>query len=99
MRFNDIINPIAWQSRLDAAVYAHILVSAIRDKNINALKDYLTWALKRIKHKPRVILYQNCLLVLKALEQTAAHALLLEEAKRTYPQQSKWKSDILSIAK
>jgi O-antigen ligase len=93
-RFNDIVNPIAWQSRLDAAVYAHILVSGIRDKDVTKLKIYVTWALKRIRHQPRVILYQNCLLVLKALEQTEAYLLLLEEAKRTYPQQINWKSDI-----
>ncbi|KGJ94305.1 PglL family O-oligosaccharyltransferase [Colwellia psychrerythraea] len=93
-RFNDIVNPIAWQSRLDAAVYAHILVSGIRDKDATKLKIYVTWALKRIRHQPRVILYQNCLLVLKALEQTEAYLLLLEEAKRSYPQQINWKSDI-----
>ncbi|PKG85258.1 hypothetical protein CXF85_06600 [Colwellia sp. 75C3] len=94
-RFNDIINPIAWQSRLDAAVHAHILVIGIRDKDVSKLKAYVSWALKRIKHKPRLILYQNTLLVLKALEQTEAHQLLLEEAKRTYPQEINWKSDIL----
>jgi len=94
-RFNDIVNPIAWQSRLDAAVYAHILVSGIRDKDVTKLKSYVTWALKRIRHQPRVILYQNCLLVLKALGKTEAYLLLLEEAKRTYPQQINWKSDIL----
>lgn len=98
-RFNDIINPIAWQSRLDAAVYAHILVSGIRDKDVTKLKIYVTWALKRIRHQPRVILYQNCLLVLKALEQTEAYLLLLEEAKRTYPQQINWKSDIFHTDK
>ncbi len=76
-KFSDIINPIAWQSRLDAAVYAQILVTAIRDKDTDKLKSYVTWALKRIRHKPRVILYQNSLLVLKALGQTEAHLLLL----------------------
>ncbi len=94
-RFNDIINPIAWQSRLDAAIYAHILVIGIRDKDVAQLKSYVTWALKRIRHKPRVILYQNSLLVLKALGQIKAHSLLLDEAKRTYPQQINWKSEIL----
>jgi len=98
-RFSDIINPIAWQSRLDAAVYAHILVAGIREKDVGKLKSYLTWALKRIRHKPRVTLYQNSLLVLKALGQKKAHSLLLGEAKRTYPQQISWKSEILQTDK
>jgi O-antigen polymerase len=93
-RFNDIVNPIAWQSRLDAAVYAHILVTGIRDKDVAQLTSYLTWALKRIKHKPRIILYQNSLLVLKALNQTEAHRLLLDEAKRTYPQNVDWQDSV-----
>ena len=89
-RLNDIINPIAWQSRLDAAVYAHILIKGIHDKDITKLKSYLTWALKRIKHKPRPILYKNCLQILNALEQEQAYQLLLKEAKRTYPQEKNW---------
>jgi len=89
-RFNDIINPIAWQSRLDATIYTQILVIGLRDHDISKLENYLTWALKRIKHKPRITLYQNCLLVLKALGKTEKYLLLLNEAKQTYPQHSHW---------
>jgi len=89
-RLNDIVNPIAWQSRLDATVYAHILIKGIRDKDVTKLRNYLTWALKRIQHKPRPILYKNCLQVLKALNQQDAYILLLQEAQRTYPQEESW---------
>ncbi len=94
-RLNDIINPIAWQSRLDTAVYAHILIKGIRDNDVTKLKSYLNWALKRIKHKPRPILYKNCLQILKALEQDQAYQLLLEEAQRTYPQEVSWHDTLL----
>lgn len=89
-RFNDIINPIAWQSRLDAAVYAHIFVAAIHNKDISKLRIYLNWALKRIRHKPRIILYQNCLQILKILKQDVTYQIVLTEARRTYPQKTDW---------
>jgi len=96
-RFTDIINPIAWQSRLDAAVYAHILIDGVHNKDMNKLKSYLVWAVKRLKHQPRPILYKNCLLILKALNQEKGYQLLLQEAKRTYPQESDWHESILTV--
>lgn len=93
---SDIINPIAWQSRLDAAVYAHILIDGIRNKDIDKLKSYLIWAIKRLKHQPRPSLYRNSLLILKALNQEQGYQLLLQEAKRTYPQEDDWHNSILS---
>jgi len=89
-RFNDIINPIAWQSRLDAAVYAHILVTGLRERNINKLERYLSWALKRMKHKPRISLYRNCLVALKKLKKDIQYKKLLLEARATYPQSKAW---------
>ena len=95
-RLNDIINPIAWQGRLDTAVYAHILIDGLYQQDTIMLGRYLAWALQRIKHKPRPSLYKNSLLVLKALNQTEAHQLLLAEAKRTFPQEDNWQDSILS---
>lgn len=92
---SDIINPIAWQSRLDAAVYAHILIDGVHNKDIDKLKSYLIWAIKRLKHQPRPSLYKNSLLILKALNQEEGYQLLLQEAKRTYPQESGWHDSIL----
>lgn len=94
-RFSDIINPVAWQSRLDAAVYAHILIAGIGEKDVSKLENYLSWALKRIKHKPRENLYTNALLVLKSLQRHEQYQLLLLEAKRTYPQKINWQDSVL----
>jgi O-antigen polymerase len=96
-RLNDIVNPIAWQNRLDAAVYSHILISGLREKNIRKLELYLHWALKRIKHKPRATLYSNTLLVLKILNRPAQYKLLIEEARLTYPQKTEWRDSSLQI--
>ncbi len=94
-RLNDIINPIAWQSRLDANVYAHILISGLGEQDVTKLESYLKWALMRIKHKPRMGLYSNVLLVLKTLNRTEKYQLLLNEAKRTYPQKESWQDSVL----
>lgn len=96
---NDIINPIAWQSRLDAAVYSHILISGLREKDVSKLELYLDWVLRRIKHKPRTSLYSNALLVLKTLNRTKQYQLLLKEAKRTYPQKPEWQDSVLQPRK
>ncbi len=98
-RLSDIINPIAWQSRLDAAVYSHILISGLREKSSHKLELYLHWALKRIKHKPRATLYSNALLVLKILNRTKQYQLILKEAKRTYPQSAEWRDSVLQPKK
>jgi O-antigen polymerase len=94
-QLSKLINPIAWQSRLDAAVYAHIFIQGLRDNDEEQLQTYLAWALKRIRHKPRVVLYKNCLQVLKALAKEQAYQSLLAEAKRTYPQEKHWRETIL----
>jgi O-antigen polymerase len=94
-RLNDIINPVAWQSRLDASVYARIFISGLHEKNPVKLERYLAWSLKRIKHKPRTSLYSNALLVLKILNRTEQYEQLLAEAKRTYPQKEDWQDSVL----
>jgi len=94
-RLNNIINPVAWQSRLDASVYSRILVSGLHEKSQTKLESYLTWSLTRIKHKPRATLYSNALLVLKILNRTEQYQQVLTEAKRTYPQKEDWQDNVL----
>ena len=94
-RLSNIVNPIAWLGRLDAAVYSHTLIKGLNDKDVNKLEKYLTWALKRLKHTPRESLYENSLLVLKILGRNEAYKLLLEEAEITFPQHLNWHSSIL----
>jgi O-antigen polymerase len=93
---NAIINPIAWQNRLDAAVYAHILVSGITDRDSEKLELYVAWAQRRIKHLPRERVYANLLLVLQVLNKKAEYQKLLIEAKQTYPHRESWQKNALS---
>jgi O-antigen polymerase len=98
-KLKDIINPIAWQNRLDTAVYAHILVSGLTEKNSDKLEHYIVWALQRIKHMPRESVYKNLLLALSILNKDIEYQRLLREAKQTYPQQNNWQNNILSPKK
>jgi O-antigen polymerase len=98
-KLNDIINPVAWKSRLDAAVYAHILVSGLTERDSEKLEHYIVWALQRIKYMPRESVYKNLLLALSILDKDTKYQQLLREAKQTYPQQENWKNNILSPKK
>lgn len=95
-KLNDIINPIAWQNRLDAAVYAHILVSGLTDRDSDKLERYIVWGLNRIKYMPRESVYANLLLALKILKKDAKYQQLLMEAKKTYPQRNGWQNNVLT---
>ena len=95
-KLNDIINPIAWQNRLDAAVYAHILVSGLTDRNSDKLERYIAWGLQRIKYMPRESVYANLLLALRILNKDVKYQQLLIEAKQTYPQRENWQNNVLS---
>ena len=90
----DIINPIAWQDRLDAAVYAHILVSGLTERDSVQLEHYIEWALQRIKYMPRESVYANLLLVFSVLNKDVEYQQLLIEAKQTYPQRESWNNTL-----
>ncbi len=94
-RLKDIVNPIAWQDRLDAAVFAHILVAGIIEKKTKNLERYISWGLKRVRYKPRANIYSNMLLALKMLNKKELYELLLKEAKQTYPQRSNWHEKVM----
>jgi O-antigen polymerase len=93
-RLTQIINPIAWQDRLDSAVYANILVSGIADKNPEKLERYLAWGYKRVQYLPRDSVYANMLIILKILNRPEQYQQLLEEAIRTYPHRESWHKKI-----
>jgi len=94
-KLKDIINPVAWQDRLDSAVYAHILVSGLTQRNSEKLEMYMTWGLQRIKYMPRESVYANLLFVLKVLNRRDEYQKLLIEAKQTYPQRESWEENTL----
>ncbi|MBU2870303.1 PglL family O-oligosaccharyltransferase [Colwellia sp. E2M01] len=94
-RLNNIVNPIAWQNRLDAAVYAHILISGLHERDNEKLTSYLDWVIDRIQYKPRPILYRKALLVANILDKEELFDRLLNEAQRTYPQEkTRWLIDL-----
>jgi O-antigen polymerase len=95
-KLNNIINPIAWQNRLDDAVYSHILVSGLTERNSEKLERYIAWGLERIKYLPRESTYANLLLTLRILNKDVEYQQLLMEAKQTYPQRENWHNDKLS---
>lgn len=95
-KLSDIINPIAWQNRLDTAVYAHILVSGLTERDSEKLELYIVWGLQRIKYMPRESIYANLLLALSILNKDTEHQQLLMEARKTYPQREHWESNVLS---
>jgi O-antigen polymerase len=95
-KLKDIINPIAWQNRLDSAVYSHILVSGLTERNSEKLERYIAWAMQRIKYMPRESIYKNLLLALSILNKDTEYQQLLREAKKTYPQQDNWQKNIFN---
>lgn len=95
-KLNRIINPIAWRNRLDTAVYTHILVLGLTERNSEKLEQYSRWALQRIKHMPRESIYENLLAVFRVLNKNKEYNQLLIKAKQTYPHKKDWKSNILS---
>lgn len=89
-KLKDIINPIAWKDRLDSAVYAHILVSGLIQRDSKKLERYIVWGLQRIKYMPRESVYVNLLLAFKVLNKHDEYQQLLIEAKQSYPQRESW---------
>jgi len=92
--FNNIVNPIVWQKQLDINVYAYILISGLKEKDPKKLEKYITWGLKKLRHRPRLSLYSNTLLALEVLGAETRYQRLLLEAKKTYPLQVNWKKPL-----
>jgi len=88
--FKSIINPIAWQSRLDANVYSHILVTGLKNHEPQKLLQYIDWALIRVSYKPRAGLYSNILLCLRVLGKHQQYQQVLIEAQTLYPLIKVW---------
>ena len=88
--FKSIINPIAWQSRLDANVYSHILVVGLKNREPKKLQQYIDWALTRVSYKPRASIYSNILLCLRVLGKNKQYQQILLEAQTLYPHIKVW---------
>jgi O-antigen polymerase len=88
--FEKIINPVAWQSRLNANVYSHLLVTGLKNREPQKLQQYIDWALIRVRYNPRPSVYSNILLCLKILGKQEQYKEVLSEAKTTYPLINVW---------
>jgi O-antigen polymerase len=88
--FEQIINPVAWQSRFDANIYSIILISGLKEKNTDKLQQYIDWGLIRVRYKPRPSVYSNILLCLSILGKIEQYEEVLREAKHTYPLIDVW---------
>jgi O-antigen polymerase len=88
--FEQIINPVAWQSRFDANIYSLILISGLKEKNTEKLQQYVDWGLIRVRFKPRPSVYSNILFCLNILGKQEKYQEVLKEAKNTYPLIDVW---------
>jgi len=88
--FENIINPIAWQSRLDANLYSHILVVGLKNREPKKLQQYIDWALTRVSYKPRASIYSNILLCLRVLGKHKQYQQVILEAQSLYPLVNVW---------
>ena len=88
--FENITNPLAWQSRFDANIFSHLLITGIKEKNTVKLQQYIDWGLIRVRFKPRPSVYSNVLLCLSILRRDEQYKKVLNEAKRTFPLIESW---------
>jgi O-antigen polymerase len=88
--FQRIINPITWQSKIDLHIFNAILLAGAQKKDKEKLKLYAKWGQQRLKHRPRVSIYNNTLLCLKLLEREDEYQQLIIEAKKTFPLIPDW---------
>jgi O-antigen polymerase len=93
-KLTHIVNPIAWQSRLDVIIYTHTLITGLRQKKPQALQRYIEWGVRRIRHAPRISIYSNILLSLNILQRKGEYKIILLEAKKVYPLTNNWGTDI-----
>lgn len=81
----DIVNPMAWLTRVEFDVNAVRLAVGLRANNPTELEAYLDWGETFVRHTPRANIYANMVLALKALGRTAEAESLRSRALQLYP--------------
>ncbi|MDO6426298.1 Wzy polymerase domain-containing protein [Thalassotalea sp. 1_MG-2023] len=89
-KLTKVINPLPWRSKIEALVHHNMLYSGVKNKNIEKVKSYATWAEQRLKRKPRKALYEQLLLCYQLLGNEENYQRVLQEAKATYPLVNHW---------
>ncbi len=81
----EIINPMAWLTRVEFDVNAVRLMVGLQTHNKAELEAYLEWGQAFVRHTPRANIYANMVIALNALgRKEAANAMRLE-ALKLYP--------------
>ncbi len=83
----DIINPMAWLTRVEFDVNAVRLMVGLQTQNKTELEAYLAWGQDFVRHTPRANIYANMVVALNALGRPDEARNLRAEALRWYPKE------------
>ena len=81
----DIVNPMAWLTRVEFDVNAVRLMVGLQANNQAELEAYLDWGQAFVRHTPRANIYANMVIALNALGRTAEADDLRASALMLYP--------------
>ncbi|ANB52220.1 ligase [Aeromonas veronii] len=81
----DIINPMAWLTRVEFDVNSVRLMVGLQTNNKAELEAYLEWGQAFVRHTPRANIYANMVIALNALGRTEEANAMRAEALKLYP--------------
>ena len=81
----DIVNPMAWLTRVEFDVNAVRLMVGLQANNKAELEAYLDWGQAFVRHTPRANIYANMVIALNALGRREEADRLRAEALVLYP--------------
>ncbi|WP_256353765.1 PglL family O-oligosaccharyltransferase [Aeromonas sp. sif2433] len=81
----DIVNPMAWLTRVEFDVNAVRLMVGLQAHNQEELEAYLDWGQEFVRHTPRANIYANMVLALDALGRQEEAKRLRTQALMLYP--------------
>lgn len=81
----DIVNPMAWLTRVEFDVNAVRLMVGLQSNNKGELEAYLDWGQEFVRHTPRANIYANMVLALNALGRQEEAQRLRTQALLLYP--------------
>ncbi|MBL0446273.1 O-antigen ligase C-terminal domain-containing protein [Aeromonas veronii] len=81
----DIINPMAWLTRVEFDVNSVRLMVGLQTNNKTELEAYLEWGQAFVRHTPRANIYANMVIALNALGRTEEANAMRAEALELYP--------------
>jgi len=85
-----VINPLPWKQRLELNTHNFILQQGMTHKDTYKLQVYIDWALKEMRHTPRISLYNNVILSLTHIRKHDEAEQIHREAQTTYPLHDDW---------